>query len=409
MSDDLTVTSVPIVTLQDIEEAHERISTTVVRTPTVSCPALSRLTGADITLKLENLQAIGSFKERGAANKMALLTPEERARGVITVSAGNHAQGVARQASLLGISATIVMPRFTPATKVAATEAWGANVVLAGDDFAQACEVAEDLQKQEGRCLVHPFNDPAVIAGQGTVALELLQDAPEIDTVVVPVGGGGLIGGIATVMSALRPDVEVIGVQVEAYASLAGFPQEDGPTRGGATIAEGIAVTRLGDHCLNAFRGKISRILVVNELQVESAITTLAEKAKQVCEGAGATGLAAVLANPDLFKGRKIALPLSGGNINARILANTILRSLLRDGRILRLIFQIPDRPGTLADISARIGSYGGNIIEVSHHRLFASPSVQTAELVVMVEARDTAHAHQIETDLARHYIVRRD
>ncbi|WP_225198454.1 threonine ammonia-lyase [Gluconobacter oxydans] len=408
MSDVLTSTT-PVVTIADIESAHERIASTVVRTPTIFCPALSKLTGADITLKLENLQAIGSFKERGAANKMALLTPEERARGVITVSAGNHAQGVARQASLLGIDATIVMPRFTPATKVAATQAWGANVVLAGDDFAQASETAAELQKQDGRVLVHPFNDPAVIAGQGTAALELLQDAPNIDTVVVPVGGGGLIGGFATVMAALRPDVEVIGVQVEAYASLSNYPQEDGPTQGGSTIAEGIAVTKLGDHCLNAFRNKISKILVVSELQVESAITTLAEKAKQVCEGAGATGLAAVLAYPELFRGRRVALPLSGGNINARILANTILRSLLRDGRILRLIFQIPDRPGMLADISARIGNYGGNIIEVSHHRLFASPSVQTAELLVMVEARDTEHAHQIETDLARHYIVRRD
>ncbi|GBR19748.1 threonine ammonia-lyase [Gluconobacter japonicus] len=408
MSDVLTSTA-PVVTIQDIESAHERIASTVVRTPTITCPALSRLTGAEITLKLENLQAIGSFKERGAANKMALLTAEERACGVITVSAGNHAQGVARQASLLGIDATIVMPRFTPASKIAATQAWGANVVLAGDDFAQACITAEELQKTEGRVLVHPFNDPAVIAGQGTAALELLQDAPQIDTVVVPVGGGGLIGGFATVMAALRPDVEVIGVQVEAYASLAAFPQEGGPTLGGSTIAEGIAVTTMGEHCLNAFRHRISRILVVNELQVESAITTLAEKAKQVCEGAGATGLAAVIANPELFKGRKVALPLSGGNINARILANTILRSLLRDGRILRLIFQIPDRPGMLADISARIGNYGGNIIEVSHHRLFASPSVQTAELVVMIEARDTEHAKQIETDLSRHYIVRRD
>ncbi|MBS1019739.1 threonine ammonia-lyase [Gluconobacter cerinus] len=408
MSDVLT-SAAPVVTLLDIENAQKRIASTVVRTPTIACPALSRLTGAEITLKLENLQAIGSFKERGAANKMALLTPEERARGVITVSAGNHAQGVARQASLLGIDATIVMPRFTPATKVAATQAWGANVVLAGDDFASACVTAEEIQNKEGRVLVHPFNDPAVIAGQGTAALELLEDAPDIDTVVVPVGGGGLIGGFATVMAALRPDVEIIGVQVEAYASLAAFPTEGGATLGGSTIAEGIAVTQLGDHCLRAFRHRISKILVVNELQVESAITTLAEKAKQVCEGAGATGLAAVLANPEMFKGRKVALPLSGGNINARILANTILRSLLRDGRILRLIFQIPDRPGMLADISARIGNYGGNIIEVSHHRLFASPSVQTAELVVMIEARDTQHATQIETDLARHYIVRRD
>ena len=407
MSDSLTI--LPEVTIFDIENAQERISSTVVRTPSIACPALSRLTGAEITLKLENLQAIGSFQERGAANKMALLTPEERAKGVVTVSAGNHAQGVARQASLLGIDATIVMPRFTPATKIAATQAWGARVVLAGDDFTQACITAEELRANEGRVLVHPFNDPDVIAGQGTAALELLQDAPDQDVIVVPIDGGGLIAGFSAVVAALRPDIELIGVQVEAYASLSAYPKEDTPVLGGSTIAEGIAVTKLGDHCLHNMRNRISKILVVSELQVESAITTLAEKAKQVCEGAGASGLAAILANPELFAGKRVALPLTGGNINARILANTVLRSLLRDGRILRLIFQIPDRPGMLADISTRIGGYGGNIIEVSHHRLFASPSVQTAELVVMIEARDTQHAQQIETDLARHYIVCRD
>ncbi|QDH16433.1 threonine ammonia-lyase [Swingsia samuiensis] len=402
--------STPVVTLEEIKTAHARISSSVVRTPTIASSALSRIAGADIVLKLENLQAIGSFKERGAANKIALLTAEERARGVITVSAGNHAQGVARQASLLGINAKIVMPSFTPATKVAATEAWGATVVLAGEDFASAAARASEIQAEEGRILVHPFDDPAVIAGQGTAALELLEDAPDIDTIVIPIGGGGLLSGFATVLSELRPDIEIIGVQIESYASLANFPNKnDTPTLGGSTIAEGIAVPRVGSHCFTAFKDHLSKVLVVNELQVESAITTLAEKAKQVCEGAGATGLAAVLAYPELFKGKKVALPISGGNINARILANTILRSLLRDGRILRLIFQIPDRPGTLADISTRIGHYGGNIIEVYHHRLFAAPSVQTAELVVMIEARDTQHAKKIETDLARHYIVRRD
>lgn len=404
-----TTTLRPSVTLQDVEDARRRIAATIVRTPTINCPALSHITGADITLKLENLQPIGSFKERGAANKMALLTEDERKRGVIAASAGNHAQGVARQASLLGIDATIVMPKYTPATKIAATQSWGAHVVLAGDDFTQASQTAQQIMKDEGRVLLHPFNDPAVIAGQGTVALELLEDAPDIDTLVVPIGGGGLLGGMATVMAALRPDIEIIGVQVEAYASLSNFPQEGGPVLGGTTIAEGIAVQKLGEHCLDSFRQHIARVMVVSELQVESAVTTLAEKAKQVCEGAGATGLAAVLANPEFFRGRKVAIPLSGGNINARILANTILRSLLRDGRILRLIFQIPDRPGILADIAKRIGEHGGNVIEVSHHRLFASPSVQTAELVIMIEARDTNHATEIEKELSEHYITRRD
>lgn len=397
-----------LVTFEDISAAHERIAPRIVRTPTIACPALSRMSGAEIWLKLENLQAIASFKERGAANKLALLTPEERARGVIAVSAGNHAQGVARHASLLGIDATIVMPRHTPSAKVERTRGWGARVVTEGEDFAEASRVAEALRQREGLVLVHPFNDPAVMAGQGTFAVELLEDAPELDTLVLPVGGGGLISGSAIAAAHMRPNLRIVGVQVESYASLSAFPGAEVLTRGGSTIAEGIAVTQLGNHCLDAVRPLLSEVLVVTELQVESAIALLAEQAKQVAEGAGAAALAAVMAYPERFRGQRIALPITGGNIGTRVFANTLLRALRRDGRLLSLILQIPDRPGILADIATRIGNAGGNIIEVSHQRLFAAPSVQTAELEIMIEARDSHHADVIEADLRAHYTLTR-
>ena len=406
MPDSASTTSL---TFNDVKDAQKRIAATIARTPTISNVALSRLTEAEIIIKLENLQAIGSFKERGAANRMALLTPEERKHGVITVSAGNHAQGVARQGSLLGVEATIVMPRFTPATKVAATQSWGARVVLAGENFDEAVQTAEKIRKEEGQTLIHPFNDPAVIAGQGTCALEMIEDAPDLDAIVVPIGGGGLMAGFVTVLTELSPKTKLYGVQVENYSPLGTYPEPLRTVPGGSTIAEGIAVVQPGNHCLDVIGKNLDGVFVVNELQVEGAITTLAEKARQVGEGAGATPLAAILAHHDFFKGKKVGFPISGGNINARILAHVILRSLLRDGRILRLIFQIPDRPGLLAAISEKIGSYGGNIIEVSHHRLFAAPSVQTAELVVMIEARDTEHALEIERELSRHYHVERD
>ncbi|AQS87565.1 threonine dehydratase [Neoasaia chiangmaiensis NBRC 101099] len=395
-------------TFADIAAAHARIAPRIVRSPTLPCPALSKLTGAEIWLKLENLQAIASFKERGAANKLALLTEEERARGVIAVSAGNHAQGVARHASLLGIDATIVMPRFTPTAKVERTRGWGANVVTEGEDFAAASLVAEEIRRRENRVLVHPFNDPAVMAGQGTFGIELLEDAPELDALVLPIGGGGLISGTAIAAAHMRPGLDIYGVQVESHASLSAFPQAPVDVRGGSTIAEGIAVTTLGDQCYEAARPHLSGVLVVTELQVESAIALLAEHAKQVSEGAGAAALAAVMAYPDIFQGKRLALPISGGNIGTRILANTLLRALRRDGRLLSLILQIPDRPGVLADIATRIGNAGGNIIEVSHQRLFAAPSVQTAELEIMVEARDSRHADAIEADLRAHYVLTR-
>lgn len=394
--------------LADIEAAAGRIAGRILRTPALPSNAVSRATGARVTLKLENLQAIGSFKERGAANRLALLTEAERQAGVVAMSAGNHAQAVARHASLLGIRATIVMPVFTPSTKVMRTRGWGAEVVLHGENLLAAAQHAHMLADRDGLVFVHPYDDPAVMAGQGTLALEFLQDAPDLDVLVIPVGGGGMISGCAAAAVAMRPGIEVIGVEVAAYASLSQTLAGETVQTGGATIAEGIAVHTPGAHCLEVIRAHVSDVLVVPERVVEDAIALLAEGAKQVAEGAGAAGVAALLAHPARFAGRRVGIPVCGGNIDGRILANVLLRGLLRDGRLLRLTMAIPDRPGVLADIAGRIGGSGGNIIEVIHQRLFDAPSVQAAELELMIEARDPAHADAIVQSLAGTYVVRR-
>ena len=395
--------------LADVRAAAARIEGRILRTPTLPADAISRATGTELWLKLENLQAIGSFKERGAANRLALLSAREKERGVVAMSAGNHAQAVARHAAMTGIRAVIVMPRFTPLSKVSRTEGWGAEVVLHGETLAEAAEHAAMLVARDGLVLIHPYDDPAVMAGQGTLALEMLEDAPELEMLVIPVGGGGMIAGCATVAAALGPSIEIIGVEVEAYASLAARLADRPVDVGGATIADGIAVRDIGVHPLEVIRAHVREVLVVPERVVEEAIALLAEGAKIVAEGAGATGVAALLAYPERFRNRRVGTVICGGNIDARLLANVLLRNLLRDGRLLRLFMQIPDRPGVLADIAARIGNSGGNIIDVSHHRLFAAPSVQAAELEVMVEARDPAHADAITAALAASYTVRRN
>jgi threonine dehydratase len=397
-----------VLTIDDVRAAALRIAGHVLRTPTLPSAVLSRLTGAEVYLKLDNLQAVGSFKERGAANRLALLSAAERARGVVAMSAGNHAQGVARHASRQGVAATIVMPLHTPLAKVSGTAAWGARVVLHGTTVEEAAAHARALAETEGMVFIHPYDDPAVMAGQGTLALEMLEDAPKLDALLVPIGGGGLISGCAVVADALSPDTEVVGVQVAPYSALAqrmGAPAEP---LGGATIAEGIAVRDVGVLTGQVIAALVKTVLVAPEAVVEDAIAMLASAAKVVAEGAGAAGLAGLLAHPERFAGKRVGLVICGGNIDARILANVLLRGLLRDGRLLRLQMDIPDRPGVLADIAARIGGSGGNIIEVSHQRLFASPSVQAAQLEVMVEARDPAHASEIETALASVYSVQR-
>jgi threonine dehydratase len=394
--------------LADVRAAAQRIAGRVLRTPALPSDALSRATGAKVTLKLETLQATGAFKERGAANRLALLSEAERRAGVIAMSAGNHAQAVARHAQLLGISAVIVMPVFTPATKVTRTAAWGARVVLHGETLAETAAHARALGEQEGRVFIHPYDDPAVIAGQGTLALELLEDAPELDSLVIPVGGGGLIAGCAVAATAVKPGIQVIGVEVAAYAALAQYLSGQPVAVGGATIAEGIAVRDIGAIPLAAIRQHVADVIVVPERAVEQAIALLVEGAKIVAEGAGAVGVAALLAFPERFAGRGVGVVVTGANIDARILANVLLRNLLQDGRLLRLTLEIPDRPGVLADIARRIGEAGGNIIEVSHQRLFAAPSVQTAQLEVMFEARDAGHGAEIVRALEQSYVVRR-
>jgi len=398
-----------LISLADVQAAAGRIAPHVARTPTLRADAVSRALGAEVTLKLENLHPIGSFKERGAANKLALLTEAERRAGVIAMSAGNHAQAVARHASLLGIKATIVMPRFTPATKVTRTASWGAEVVLHGDSLHEAGAHARELARAQGLVFVHPYDDPAIMAGAGTMALELLQDAPDLDVLLVPIGGGGLIAGSAIVAHALRPEIEVIGVEIASYASATQRRAGEEVRTGGPTIAEGIAVRDIGAHPWEVISTLVSDTIVVGEEQVESAIDLLVEGAKIVAEGAGASAIAAMLAQRDRFAGRRVGVPICGGNIDPRILANVLTRTLLRDGRLLRLTVDISDRPGVLADVAGRIAATGGNIIEVAHQRLFHAPSVQSAELDLLVEARDATHGAAIIAALeAGGYPVRR-
>ncbi len=397
-----------MITFEDVQAAAARIKGSVLRSPFLRADGISRVTGAEVYIKYDHLQATGAFKERGAANRIALLTPEERARGVVAMSAGNHAQAVARHAALAGIAATIVMPRHTPATKVTRTAAWGAKVVLHGEMLAEAAAEARRLEREEGLFFIHPYDDPAVMAGQGTMALEMLEDVPDLDALIVATGGGGLISGSAVVARHMRPDCKVYGVEVENYSAFAQALAGQPINVGGPTIAEGIAVRDIGQNPLEVLKALNVPVLVVSEHAVESAIAMLVESAKQVAEGAGAAGLAALLAYPEHFRGKKIGISICGSNIDPRILANTLMRCLLRDGRLLRVVLEMPDRPGMLAEVASRIGALGGNIIEVAHHRLFSSPSVQDAQLEIMIEARDSGHGEAIEASLAEVFVLRR-
>ncbi len=397
-----------MLSLGDVQDAAKRIEGAVLRSPFLRSDGLSRLTGAEIYLKYDHLQATGAFKERGAANRIALLSPEERKAGVVAMSAGNHAQAVARHAQLAGIKATIVMPRHTPATKVTRTASWGANVVLHGETLAEAAAHAHMLEARDGLLFLHPYDDQAVMAGQGTMALEMFADVPDLDALAIATGGGGLLAGCATVARALRPQAEVFGVEVANYSAFAQALAGQDIQVGGPTVAEGIAVRDIGQNPLDVLRALNVEVLVVSEHDIERAIAMLVENAKQVAEGAGAAGLAAVLAHPERFRGKKVGIALCGANIDSRILANTLMRTLLRDGRIMRVVLEMPDRPGMLAEVATRIGALGGNIIEVSHHRLFSSPSVQDAQLEVMIEARDAGHGAAIEASLAEVFVLRR-
>ncbi|MFQ3622786.1 MAG: threonine ammonia-lyase [Acetobacteraceae bacterium] len=380
-----------------VDDAAARIAGGVARTPAVAFPALAaRLGLAALVLKLETLQRTGSFKERGALNRLLSLSDAERCLGVVTMSAGNHAQAVAWHAARLGIPATVVMPAATPNAKVMRTRAHGATVVLEGETLAESAAHARRLADERGLALVHPYDDDEVIAGQGTATAELLEEVGELDVLVVPVGGGGLIAGAALAARHRAPRLRLIGVEVEGWTACAQRLAGEPVRTGGATIAEGIAVRDIGDRPFAIIRDRVERIVVVSEAAIETAIGLIVEEAKLVAEGAGAAGIAALLAHPPLFAGLRVGTILCGANLDPRILANVLLRGLVRDGRLLRIGLDIADRPGVLADVATRIARAGGNIIEVTHQRLFAAPSVRSAELDLVVEARDAAHGAEI-------------
>jgi len=384
------------VTLADIEKARRTIAGQVLRTPMLPAPKLSALTGADVFVKYENLQVTNSFKERGAVTKLASLTPEERARGVIAMSAGNHAQAVAYHAARLGIPATIVMPEATPYVKVAATRAYGAEVVLHGEGMSEAQARAADIAEEQTLTWVHPYDDPFVIAGQGTIALEMLEEAGDLDVLVIPIGGGGLIAGNAIAARGVKPAIEVIGAEAALYPSMWNALRGRNSPVGGATLAEGIAVKDVGRMTLPVCRELVADIVLVGEAELERAVNAFLTLQKAMAEGAGAAGLAAMLAEPKKFRGRKVGLILCGGNIDPRILASIMVRELERDNRIMSFRLTIPDRPGVLGQIATRLGELGANILEVDHRRLFLDVPAKGARLDVTVETRDRAHADAI-------------
>lgn len=387
--------------LTDIEAARRTIAGAVLRTPLLPARALSELTGAEVYVKYESFQYTGSFKERGAVSKLSALDAEQRTRGVIAMSAGNHAQAVAYHARRLGIPATIVMPVATPHVKVAATRRFGAEVVLHGDTLSEAQERAEAFAAERHLTLVHPYDDPAVMAGQGTVALEMLEDGPDLDMLVVPVGGGGLIAGMAVAARARKPGVEVVGVEAALYPSFWNALNGADLPIGGPTLAEGIAVKNVGRLALPLVRQLTAGVVLVEETRIEQAANAFLTLQKTIAEGAGAAGLGALLAEPERFRGRKVGLVLTGGNIDPRILASVMVRELERQQRIVSFRLTITDQPGVLGRIATRLGELGANILEVSHRRLFLDVPAKGTRLDITVETRDRQHAEAIFATLA--------
>jgi threonine dehydratase len=389
-----------VVAFEDIQAAARTLAGQVVRTPCLRSERLSELLGCDITLKFETFQHSSSFKDRGAYVKLASLSEVERAQGVIAMSAGNHAQGVAYHATRLGIPATIVMPKLTPFVKVDKTTQFGARVLLEGDSVDEAADYAQRLAAERNLTFIHPYDDPLIIAGQGTIGLEMLTDAPDLEVLVIPIGGGGLISGVAIAAKALKPEVEIVGVEAAAcpsmYRKRAGLPEA--PLR--PTIAEGIAVKTPGALTLPIVRELVGDILLVEEDAIEDAILALLEVEKVVVEGAGAIGLAALRAYRERFVGRRIGLVLCGGNIDLRLLSVVILRGLVHSKRVISIRVGMPDAPGNLARAAALIGEAGGNILEVAHQRAFSPLSVKSTEVNFIIETQNAAHATEVVTAL---------
>jgi len=384
------------VSIHDIRDAAEQIAGEVVRTPTVRSGALSATCGADVFIKLETLQRTGSFKDRGALVKLKSLDVDARARGVIAVSAGNHAQGVASHAERLRIPATIVMPVGTPFNKIRRTEAFGARVILEGDTLNAAEPFAYAMADDEGFTFVHPYDDERIIAGQGTAGLEMLEDVPDLDVIIVPIGGGGIISGIATAAKSIRPEIEVVGVETDVYPSMYNVLRGLDEVVGGDTIADGIAVKAPGQITREIVGRLVDDIVIVSEASIEMAVQAMLTEAKLLVEGAGATPLAALSADRGRFEGRRVGLVACGSNIDPRLLASVLMRGMSREGHLARLRISIADQTGTLAKVSQIIGDAGGNIVEIYHQRMFADVSVKRAELDAVVETRDVAHANEI-------------
>src|SRR3982751_1503481 len=378
-------------TIDDIRTAKKRIEGAVIRTPMLVSRTLSEIIGAEVWLKFENLQFTAAYKERGALNKLLQLTDEERARGVIAASAGNHAQAVAYHAKRLGIPATIVMPSATPTMKVTQTEGHGATVVLYGAMFDDAYARARELAMENGYVFVHPFDDPQIIAGAGTVGVELLDDAPDLDAIVVPIGGGGLMSGVSIAARPLNPAVELIGGEAELYPSMKCAIEGCHLPLGGDTLAEGIAVKQPGELTSRILRDLANEVMLVSERDLERAVAMLVGIEKTVVEGAGAAGLAAMLADPNRFRGKKIATILCGGNIDMHLLANVLVRDLVRQGRIARLHIAAHDQPGALAAITTKVYEAGVNVIEINHSRIFTRLPAKDTMIEVECEARDPA------------------
>ena len=385
-----------MLTYPDIRAAADRLGDHILQTPCVASQTLSEITGAQVFLKFENLQFTASFKERGACNRLQLLTAEEKTRGVVAMSAGNHAQGVAYHAQRMGLRAVIVMPRFTPGVKVERTRSFGAEVVLHGDTLEAARLHAYALAEQEQLTFIHPFDDPAVAAGQGTLALEMLAEQPDLDTLIVSVGGGGLIAGVATAAKTLKPSIRVVGVQTRRFPSMLNAVQGLDLPIGQSTIAEGIAVATAGAFTRQVVRNYVDTLLLVDEGDVEQAVLMLLEIEKTLVEGAGAAGLAALVRHGEQFKGQKVGLILSGGNIDPLLLASIIERGMARSGRLARIKVSARDVPGVLAKITATVAKAGANIEEVHHQRAFTLLAAQNVEIEFVLQTRNQAHVEQV-------------